>query len=498
MLLSSLAEAMFWTGRYVERAQALARVVLAYERLSFDLPASRKLAVTPLFSLTERAVDPIVERDRTAALRQLMLDEEHRSSVLGSLLAARDNLRVARVLVPVELWTTLGELVQHLRERAQGTEGALLEALETTLTLGSRFEGERQASMAHDSAYAFLNMGCNIERADMQVRSIAVLAPVLLPQGWERAYDDVRWTGMLHALGLHSAYRRHHHHQADLPRLLALALSDRSCPRAVAHCLHAVQRDLGHLPPRRKVGEALGAALASALAAGNADTVAGEPLALTDRLASLSSAIADGYFPAEEKVAPPPLTEGRPDARDPFEHLKREHAHVHQVLLVLDTLATLADEGKVVDPSEVRTVATFLADCGELGHHEKEESILTPVLAAHGFDWYDGPLANMRREHRQEHYFIQVLTQLGSQRDAWSREDARSFVAVSRELCHFLHSHMGHEEHDLFARAARTLPADVQLGLCQAFEQLDARQGHLAAESRAAIGALVDKYPPRG
>jgi uncharacterized alpha-E superfamily protein/hemerythrin-like domain-containing protein len=491
---------MFWTGRYVERSQALARVVLGYERLSFDLSASRKLELGPLFALMDRTPDAASQRDRSEALRQLVLDPDNRSSVLGALLAARENLRVARVVAPVELWTTVGMLVQQLKENAPGSEGALLEALEATLALGNRFEGERQRSMTHDNAFAFLEMGCNIERADMLVRSIAALTPVLSPAGWERAYDDVRWTGLLHAIGLHSAYRRHHHHQAELPRLLALAMSDTSCPRAVAHCLQVVQRQLTHLPRARPVGEQLGVTLATAFAAGrSAEALPRQPTAqLSEQLARLSSTISTCYFPCEEEVQAPPLAATRPRRSDPFEHLTKEHAYMDRVLRVLGTLAGVAGEGTPIDRTELRTIVTFLADCGELGHHEKEESILTPVLAAHGFDWYDGPLAVMRREHRQEHYFIQVLTHLASQRNEWSRDDARNFVGVAGELIHFLYSHMAHEEHDLFERAARTLPANVQAALCRSFEELDARQGPLAAESRAAMTTLLEKYSTQG
>ena len=496
MLLSSMAEAMFWTGRYVERAQALARVVLAYERLSFDLPASRKLELGPLFALMDRVPDELASRDRTVALQQLVLDEENRSSVLGALLAARENLRLARVVAPVELWSTVSALAQRLKEHAQGPEGSLLEALEQTLSLGNRFEGERQGGMARDSAYAFLEMGCNIERADMQVLSLFVSTPVLLPRGWERAYDDVRWTGFLHALGLHSTYRRLHHHQAELPRLLGLALADKSCPRAAAHCLLAIRRQLKHLPRAGKVGEQVGAAVDLALAARDlrGDSLSQELAPLTERLRRLNAAIADCHFPRAEQGHVPAPAVARSRASDPFEHLAREHEQVDAALRVLDTLVLAADDGQPVDRAELRAIVTYLADCGEYGHHEKEESILTPVLASHGFDWYDGPLANMRREHRQEHYFIRVLTQLASQSDAWSKDDARSFVAVAREFGHFLRSHMGHEQHDLFEQAARTLPSSVQLELCRAFEALDARQSPFAAESRAAVVALLEKY----
>ncbi|HET7541245.1 MAG TPA: alpha-E domain-containing protein, partial [Polyangiaceae bacterium] len=51
MLLSSVAEAMFWSGRYVERAQALSRTIQAIERLSLDLPGKHSAGLLPLLAL---------------------------------------------------------------------------------------------------------------------------------------------------------------------------------------------------------------------------------------------------------------------------------------------------------------------------------------------------------------------------------------------------------------------------------------------------------------
>lgn len=305
MLLSSVAEAMFWTGRYVERAQALARVVLAYERLSFDLPASRQLELEPLFALVDRTPGVPAGPDRAAGLRELVFQPLNRSSVLGALLAARENLRHARVVAPVELWTTVSDLTHQLEEHAHGPASAVLEALEGTLSLGSRFEGERQAGMTHDSAYAFLELGCSLERADMLVRSLRVLCPVLLPQGWERAYDDVRWTGLLHALGLHSAYRRLYHHRAELPRLLELALSDGTCPRTVVYCLRSSEAQLRQLPRAIQVRDSLIAAVACTLTPSAARGESGLPelAALADLLGGLGEAIASCYFPREASSA---------------------------------------------------------------------------------------------------------------------------------------------------------------------------------------------------
>src|SRR5271167_1440569 len=114
MLLSSAAEAMFWMGRYLERAQALARTVQAYERLSLDLPGARSLDLRPLLGLIGREVtqdqDTEAVGETTALLRALVLDHDTPSSVMGAVCHARANLRRGRVTAPPEVWATLNSL----------------------------------------------------------------------------------------------------------------------------------------------------------------------------------------------------------------------------------------------------------------------------------------------------------------------------------------------------------------------------------------------------
>jgi hemerythrin-like domain-containing protein len=172
--------------------------------------------------------------------------------------------------------------------------------------------------------------------------------------------------------------------------------------------------------------------------------------------------------------APTPRTEV---ADDPFDRLTREHRVVESLLRVIDALADRAAGGGIVERRALGTVVEFLTEYGELGHHEREEGILTPVLIANGFDWFEGPLATVRREHRQEHYFYRVLGQLALQPDAWSSEDVRRFVSVARELTRFLRAHMQREEEQLFSVARQRLSAETKAALLAAFDRFD-RSSH--------------------
>jgi hemerythrin-like domain-containing protein len=181
---------------------------------------------------------------------------------------------------------------------------------------------------------------------------------------------------------------------------------------------------------------------------------------------------------------------------DPFERLGSDHAAIEQILRVIDALSARADRGQDVDRRDLAVAIDLLTEFCELGHHEKEEGILTPVLIAHGFDWYRGALAAVRREHRQEHYFMRVLGQLARQNAPWSSEDGRHFASVAREFTSFQRGHMRRERDDLFDLARRILPADTQRALVAAFDRFDREPEQVNARANLELMGrpLLDRY----
>src|SRR3954469_23293339 len=96
---------MYWTGRYFERAQALARVLSGFERLALDSTGERG-ALAGLLGLVGRegAGEGAAPSDASELRRALVLDAQNPSSVRGALGAARENLRSGRTLMPGAIW----------------------------------------------------------------------------------------------------------------------------------------------------------------------------------------------------------------------------------------------------------------------------------------------------------------------------------------------------------------------------------------------------------
>jgi len=501
MLLSSVAEAMFWSGRHLERAQALARTIQAVERLALDLPGKHSQGLLPLLTLV-RDADPDAASSgtsQTAALHALALDAENASSVLGALRRARENLRHARVCAPPELWLAANNQYLLLSAAVEQPTPRVLEALSSTLEVGSRIKGIIESNMARDASYAFLNIGIELERADMLLRVLAALLPTITASGWERTFDDVRWSGLLQALGVRSMFRQRKQHQTELATLLDFISVDAASPRSVLHCLRCVERELLGLPHAQQASAAVTTATSSAFALAHSgdDELPTAIEATLLALASVHSALVGSYFPDLGTALPHAHNEPEKDpalALDPFAYLEGEHAELESALRVLEALAAQSERAAPVATSEIQCIVAYLTECGELCHHEKEEAILAPKLVEHGFDWYDGPLAAMRREHRHEHTYLSVLGHLARQRSPWSLEDGRRFATDARALSLFLRSHMDHERRDLFDQAARALPEQVKSALARAFIAFDARLQRELAPVRDRMLGLISKY----
>jgi hemerythrin-like domain-containing protein len=173
------------------------------------------------------------------------------------------------------------------------------------------------------------------------------------------------------------------------------------------------------------------------------------------------------------------------ESRDPFEHLGREHAELERVFALLERLLDrVVAEGDAVRPP-LAVVLDYLDVFGDLRHHDKEESLLVPSLIHAGFDWYEGPLARLRRDHRQERYLVRALYDVVHQDQAWSGEDARHVIGVGRELVEFMRRHIALENEQVLAPAQARLSGEAKARLGAELERFD--EEHSTSTDYAAV-----------
>jgi len=275
MLLSSLAESVYWFARYIERSESIARMILVHDSLLLDIPHHCNPGWAPLVNISGgcdtfyRCYDGASERN---VIHYLLADSKNNpSAMLNCVVNARENCRAARALFPKPVWEVLNNLNAYVEENrlaalpGKKRYGFLRHVIDLCHLLG----GKLATTVSHDEIYEFARIGFNLERADMTSRVTDVRArnmPGTSGTGLE-PFEDIQWKGVLDSLAAWQMYRRSAHTRINGVDVLQFLLKDRHFPRAVNHCLMQLEQSLYALAveniprnaladARRKVSEA--------------------------------------------------------------------------------------------------------------------------------------------------------------------------------------------------------------------------------------------------
>jgi uncharacterized alpha-E superfamily protein len=251
-LLSSTAENLFWLARYVERADATARLIEMGQRMT-TLPGNYSAQEWRSVAMASGCLDAFEDKEgitESAIVRTLVLDNENSSSIRTCLERARANARAVRSALTMEMWTSLNDGWRKLElmdtAEAQRDLSSLLDWVKTRASL---VRGASIGTMLRNDGYSFLGLGAYIERADMTLRLLDVKSYVLLPEtevvGGGR--DHHQWTAVLHATSAIRAY--HHVYRGDYsPAQIAdFLILNKAFPRSVAFCYEQIDGALDRL-----------------------------------------------------------------------------------------------------------------------------------------------------------------------------------------------------------------------------------------------------------
>ncbi|MDI2125188.1 alpha-E domain-containing protein [Yinghuangia seranimata] len=242
-VLSRVAEALFWMGRYVERADDTARLLDAFLHRMVEDPWTDEVAacrsLLGVLGLEPYASDaPTVD----ATVRRVALDADSPSSIAGALLLARENARGVREVVSSELWECLNATRHDLLGSDASPEllgpGDFLARVRERAAL---FCGLADATLSRDEGWRFLVLGRSLERADMTARLLSVLV-----SGTGPLPDR---TTLLRAAGAEESFLRTYGGAAGTERAVEFLVLDRLFPRSVLHALSTAEECLVALAP---------------------------------------------------------------------------------------------------------------------------------------------------------------------------------------------------------------------------------------------------------
>ena len=255
-MLSRTADNLYWMARYVERAEYLARILEATQRLT-ALPVAYSGSSNEWESALATAgcanafFAEHTEANEETVTSFLAFSTTNSSSIRNCFESARTNARAVRTALTMEMWDAINGTWLELRRYDNGLSSreAFMRFLGWVQESSLRFDGSAYRTMLRNDAYWFTRLGVYIERADNTARILAVKYHLLLPshETVGGPLDYFQWSAILRSVSALTAY--HWVYRDSLkPWMVAdlLILKDQM-PRSLASCYQNLVRYLDEI-----------------------------------------------------------------------------------------------------------------------------------------------------------------------------------------------------------------------------------------------------------
>jgi len=278
-MLSRVADAVYWMGRYLERAENITRLLLVTDDFATETQGFAEdlaqaawkdvLAILPFAELTApvSAFAPL----SLPYLQAFFVDGRNPYSVHHSLRKARENARAVREALTVEVFTSINETfrgVEAYGERRPDATG-LRDALASTHKGLFGILGAIENTLTRDEAWHFFKLGEALERIYRTALIMRAKLPALT--GGARTDEPLyytQWRSLLRSVSSLENYRRARGAGMEADLVVAFLLFDAHSPRslratsaAMKDCLDRIGGN-GELSPAARLAGRLHADLA--------------------------------------------------------------------------------------------------------------------------------------------------------------------------------------------------------------------------------------------
>ncbi|MDT3426347.1 putative alpha-E superfamily protein [Paenibacillus forsythiae] len=249
-MLNRNAEALFWIGRYMERAENHARLIDVHYHIQqeddfreeghkwsrlIDAIGARSEYLQQFESFTEQDV-----------LSFITLDLGNANSIFSCVHQARNNLRTLRQQLPSELWDIANSFNLWLGDRSvadimKSPHQFYQQIKERTAT----FLGAEQSIMLRGNEWRFIESGRFLERAENTVR---ILQSVTLScRGKDDTSIYTQLQAVLKSVSGYQAFRRYFADAVSPECILEFLITNASFPRSVRFASHELEYHLSNI-----------------------------------------------------------------------------------------------------------------------------------------------------------------------------------------------------------------------------------------------------------
>jgi len=260
-MLSRVAERIYWTARYLQRAESMARLVNVYTNLLMDLPSDIDISWYNLITLNSAESEYGARykiRDERNVVKFNIADDSNANSMAECIKCVRENLRTTRDAMPENAWELINELSSFVElsiKEGGLNRGKRHEFLNSVINQCQMIQGFVASTVAHDAVWDVWCLGRSLERADMTTRILDAGANILKNHHYseESHVPTVIWGNVLKSSGAHHAYRQKVSAEVLGDKVVSYLILDDKFPRSVNFCLDQIFTSIKALPRGRKV-----------------------------------------------------------------------------------------------------------------------------------------------------------------------------------------------------------------------------------------------------
>jgi uncharacterized alpha-E superfamily protein len=244
-MLRRTADSAFWLGRYVERAEATARMVDVHYRSVLERSlGSGSIGWESILSISGQEEDfhaRYPKTDEYSILHFFAFDQENPSSVISCIAAARENARAIRGQISSEMWESVNRWYLDLREWdiAVMEQRSAFDFFRRVKDGSHLFHGIVGRTLTIGEARDFFTVGQYLERADQTARILDVhyedLASLEDPHGW---------TAVLKSVGAYEAYLKTFRQGVTADRVAEFLVTSPVFPASILFSVAGVQISL--------------------------------------------------------------------------------------------------------------------------------------------------------------------------------------------------------------------------------------------------------------
>ncbi len=244
-MLSRVAESVYWLARYMERTNAMLRILRTNYILSQDeIKDFSWKSLVQLYTDVDTDEIDALGNDSARILYHLLLDKDNGASVINNVTRARENGRAIQDHVTKEVWQCLNDyyhLIRHPAIAVQIRTGDPITAMDQLVQHGMLYHGIVDVTMARGEGFNFLNIGKFIER-------IFIATDMLNIKLSELEYDLVNnaeipeWRYLLYSLSGYELYLKTHRGNFHVKTILQQIFYNENFPHSILYCLKQLLR----------------------------------------------------------------------------------------------------------------------------------------------------------------------------------------------------------------------------------------------------------------